>query len=282
MAEINDFNVTDDFNTARWPESMYPATVNDSGRADEGILARWHKDTNGSLVSTGTANAYVVTTNRTLGALYDGFRVAWEAHVANTGATTVNVSTTGAKALRKHHDQALVSGDIEAGQKIDMIYDADGDIYQMLSHVANAPPASADVLLLSGGTMTGDINNADKRVIRPLIRDYGIEHTAVSSSSGAITLDYSTANSFATTLTENITAITLSNPPASGNYGEIVWHVTQHASAAKTVAGWPAAVKWADNDPYVASTTVGAKDRVFLSTNDGGTTWLGEYRKGYA
>ena len=141
MAEINDLNISDSLNTARFPEGQAPSTVNDGMRAVEGILARWHKDINGSLVATGTANAYVVAANRTLGALYDGLSITFEANFTNTGSATLNVDSLGAKTINKNHNVALGSGDIESGQKVQVIYDSDGDIWQMVSSTA-IPSAS--------------------------------------------------------------------------------------------------------------------------------------------
>ena len=54
------------------------------------------------------------------------------------------------------------------------------------------------------------------------ITDYGITSETVTSTSNAVTFDYSLGNAFEHTLDENITSITLSNPPASGIYGEII------------------------------------------------------------
>lgn len=131
-------------------------------------------------------------------------------------------------------------------------------------------------------TRSASINMADNDFIRPEIKDYGITHTAPSSSSGAITFDCANGNSFAVSLTENITAITLSNPPASGTYGEIRIKFTQHASSSYTVAGWPAAVKWPDGVAFTKSSTTSSIDQVILATDDGGTTWLGNYVLDYS
>lgn len=142
MAEIDDLVVVDDNNTARWPEGMPASSVNNAGRADEGILARWYKDTNGNLVSTGAANAYTIALNRdTLTTIADGFPFTFEANFANTGACTITV-TSGATTLInalplvKYNDVALESGDIELGQKVQCSYDEGASTVQMLSPVA--------------------------------------------------------------------------------------------------------------------------------------------------
>lgn len=128
-------------------------------------------------------------------------------------------------------------------------------------------------LPLAGGTMTGAIVQAE-------LTDYSITSTSPSSSSGSITLDYSASNAFQTTLTENITTVTLSNPPASGTYGEIIWKVVQD-STPRTIT-FPASVKWTGGTAPTISTGSGDVDIIVLKTWDGGTNWYGDYSQAYA
>lgn len=136
MAEINDLNITDASNTARFPENMPPSDVNNSARALEGILARFYKDLNGSVASTGSANTYVLAANQTLSAYYDGLILTFDANFANTGAAKLNVDSLGEVTIKKLNDQDLASGDIEVGMKVTVIYD--GTNFQMMNPVANA------------------------------------------------------------------------------------------------------------------------------------------------
>jgi hypothetical protein len=146
---------------------------------------------------------------------------------------------------------------------------------------ANLVDKSAAETVSGLWTMSGGINMADATLDRPKLEDYGITSTSPSSSSGAITLDLSAGNSFQTTLTENITSITLSNPPASGTYGECIWKITQGASA-YTVT-FPAAVLWPDGGTApTISTTNGDVDIVVMRTWDAGTTWYGDVGQDYA
>ena len=46
-AEINDLNIVDDSNVARFPENQAPSTVNDGARALEGIVARRMRNVTG-------------------------------------------------------------------------------------------------------------------------------------------------------------------------------------------------------------------------------------------
>jgi hypothetical protein len=123
LAEINDFDPVDANNIARWPEGMTFANVNNSARADEGILARMWKSINGSLTTTGAANVYAVTCAQTLSAYYTGLWVRAKANFTNSGAATMNFNALGAKALVKENGAALASGDIVNGVIYDFVYD---------------------------------------------------------------------------------------------------------------------------------------------------------------
>lgn len=145
MAEISDLSTTDASNTARFPEGQNPSTVNDGARALEGLIARWYTDTNGSLVSTGSANAYVLAASQTISAYAQGQVFAFEANFANTGSATLNVDSVGAKTIKKHNDQNLASGDIESGQIVVVAYEAAADAFQMLSPLGNAGLNTSDI-----------------------------------------------------------------------------------------------------------------------------------------
>lgn len=136
-AEVSDYNTTDASNIARFPENMAPSAVNDGARANEGITARWYQDWNSSVIAYGTGNAISATPNRTISAYFDGLTFAFEATAANTDAVTFRLGALTATTLTKAHDLPLVSGDIEAGQKIIVIYNADEDAFQMITPVAN-------------------------------------------------------------------------------------------------------------------------------------------------
>ena len=148
-AEIDDLNITDASNIGRFPENMAPSAVNDGARALEGLIARWHENTNALIATTGSANAYVLAARGTQ-VLFDGFRVCFDANFGNTGSATLNVDATGAITIQKFHNQNLVSGDIEANQKVCVVYD--GTNFQMLSQLATGVTLSSPVTVAEGGT----------------------------------------------------------------------------------------------------------------------------------
>jgi hypothetical protein len=140
MAEINDLNVTDASNTARFPENQLPSTVNNGARALEGIIARWDKDTNASLSAGGSANAITISANQTLSAYYDGLVIAFEAGATNTGAVTINVDSVGVKSLKKNVTEDISVGEIISGQKVIAIYD--GTNFQIVSAFSDTTETS--------------------------------------------------------------------------------------------------------------------------------------------
>jgi hypothetical protein len=136
MAEIHDLSATDASNIARWPENMPFSGVNDAGRADEGMLARWYKDTDSSITASGSANAFAITSNRTIAALFNNLVMCFTANFSITGATTLNLNGLGAKSLKRFNGDALAQGDIISGQPVTAIYKSSGDQWFMLSALA--------------------------------------------------------------------------------------------------------------------------------------------------
>lgn len=171
------------------------------------------------------------------------------------------------------------TGNIDLGTNaITNVGNVDGkDVSTLIANVSeDTTPQLGGDLDVNGS----DILCSDNIVSRPELTDYAITHNSVGSSSGSITYDVSTGNSFATTLTENITSMTLSNPSTSGTLCEITIQFTQGAGS-YTVA-FPASVKFPGGTAPTITTTASAIDLVTLRTIDGGTTWLGNFSQDYS
>lgn len=100
---------------------------------------------------------------------------------------------------------------------------------------------------------------------------YNLRHLNVSSSSGTLTLDLGEANSFACTLTENITTIDINGPMVADQFWEFHLELTQD-STARTVT-WAAAFEFPGGTDHVMSTGSGDVDAIHGYSIDGGTTW---------
>lgn len=97
--------------------------------------------------STGSSNAYILTLTPAPTAYAAGQCFIFNANFANTSAATINVNGLGAKTIKKLNDQDLVSGDIESGQTVQIIYD--GTNFQMVSQLAQA--VATEKLTVSNG-----------------------------------------------------------------------------------------------------------------------------------
>ena len=98
------------------------------------------------------------------------------------------------------------------------------------------------------------------------------EHTTITSSSGAATINLRDGNVFEHDLTENVT-YTFSNPAASGRASIFALKIIQDSSA-RTIT-WPNSVDWAAaTAPTITTTNNGVDVFVFL-TVDGGTIYYG-------
>lgn len=146
MAEINDLNIVDASNTGRFPEAQAPSTLNDGARALEGLIARWHKDLNASVTTTGTSTAYVYAANQTISAYYDGLMLGVDFHTACGAAPTINVDAVGAKSLKWPNGTALAANDVATGQKAILVYDGT----DMIVLTAGGNAAAHDVGVASG------------------------------------------------------------------------------------------------------------------------------------
>lgn len=90
-------------------------------------------------VDTGIADAYVVTLSPIPTAYVTGLTLRVKCINANTGASTINVNSLGAKSIKKNVSSDLEAGDILANQVIVLTYD--GTNFQLVS---NSLPASYD------------------------------------------------------------------------------------------------------------------------------------------
>ena len=104
-------------------------------------------------VDAGSNDTYACTLSPAISALNVGQTYYFSANTANTGAATINFSGTGAKTIKKQHDQDLADGDIEQGSIVAVNWD--GTTMQMLSQTAAGGGASGS----AGGDLAGTYPN---------------------------------------------------------------------------------------------------------------------------
>ena len=81
------------------------------------------------------SDTYVITLVPAIAAYATGQRFVFTANTANTGACTLNVNGKGAKAIVKGDSTALVTGDIAAGQVVEVVYDGTNMVMTSLPNI---------------------------------------------------------------------------------------------------------------------------------------------------
>lgn len=120
MSSIYDWSTTAASNNnsdanITWDDNQAPSTVDNSGRAMMARVAELLKDIGCSITAGGSANAITVTAGSDFTTYSNRLVGGFTASNDNTGATTINFNSIGAKSLRLPGDIALSGGEIKTG-----------------------------------------------------------------------------------------------------------------------------------------------------------------------
>lgn len=141
MAELADLAVLDASNTGRFPEGQLVPSINDGGRALEGLIARGHRDRSGYTLSSGTGSAYTILTNAAYPAHAAGMVFLFRANVVCLATPTLTVNALTAKPLRRQGGGLIQAADIAASQQVLAAYNTAGDYYECIGIGDGAPVA---------------------------------------------------------------------------------------------------------------------------------------------
>lgn len=124
-------------------------------------------DNDGELILTGSANAYVAATARSITGYFQGLRICCKANHTNSGAATLNVNGIGAVDIRKSASTALVAGDIVSGKYYDFIYDTATPSFQAMAVSVPAAGTISTAMLADDSVTYAKMQNvsATSRVI---------------------------------------------------------------------------------------------------------------------
>jgi hypothetical protein len=231
-----------------------------------------------------------------LAAYATGNLFSFVAVATNTGATTINLNSLGAKSITKQGTTALAAGDIVSGQVYLIEYD--GTRFQLLNPSASgvssisfgstgltpstatsgAVTVAGTLAVASGGTgastlagasivtYTGTETLTNKTLTNPTVTNY-VETPYSANSSTAITLALTNGTVQIITLTGNAT---ITMPTATSGKSFILF-LKQDATGSRTVT-W-STVKWPSGTaPTITSTA--SKQDIYSFFADG-TNWYG-------
>lgn len=112
-------------------------------------------------VATGSSNAYVLTPIPAIIEYTNGVAYSFVANHTCSGASTCNISSLGAKAIKNGAGSALSSGDITAGNFVTLIYDSVVDYFvlnvsQGFSSITVSGSATVGSLVATTGNLYAD------------------------------------------------------------------------------------------------------------------------------
>lgn len=106
-------------------------------------------------IDTGAADAYVIAPIVAITSYVGGNLFWFKAANNNTGASTIDISTVGAKSIFKHVDIELDADDIQAGGIYGVFYETTADAFQLISPItATSVNRNHISFIISNGTDT--------------------------------------------------------------------------------------------------------------------------------
>lgn len=140
--------------------------------------------------------------------------------------------------------------------------DADASAQRTTLGLGTIATQAASAVAITGGTVAS---------VR--LTELKQDVTAASST----TFDLSAGHVIKLTHGANITSLTISNPPASGEAFTITIVRTKDAGGTARTISWPAAVKWPSGTAPTLTSTANSVDVITLFSIDGGTTYRGTF-----
>lgn len=144
---------------------------------------------------TGTANTYLISPSPAITSYVEGQYFSFKIKNSNTGASTLNVNSLGAKSMKKIVTTALAQGDLTAGQIVTAYYD--GTNFQVINLSTNTLANQ-----ITTGTTTHDISTTTQTtithglsVIPKFVEIQGVVSSTAVVSMATATYSASTQNS---------------------------------------------------------------------------------------
>ena len=128
------------------------ATAAQGTKADNAVPTTDYVKAPGYGVTTGSANTYAVTLNPVPSAYTEGMGVEIKVNVSNTGASTINVNSLGAKSILNSKGAALTAGKLTLNSIVTLRYNGTNFILQGESATGTATASD----LISGKTADTD------------------------------------------------------------------------------------------------------------------------------
>lgn len=210
---------------------------------------------------------------------------------------TVKIVATTLSALasdQSYNDSALGFGaaGFSVGDRVNVVgFSTSGGVNNLLTcqitALTNGKMTTDQTAILVNESAGSSITITKWTTKRTNVKDVGagsntayVSKTSVSSASHVLTLDLAQNSTYETTLTENITTLTINNILASPKANFFTLKMKQDGTGGWTFA-YPSSFKFPGAVAYVMSAAAGAVDILQGITYDGGTTWYITYAQAF-
>ncbi|KKK59151.1 hypothetical protein LCGC14_3037260, partial [marine sediment metagenome] len=129
--------------------------------------------------------------------------------------------------------------------------------------------ADLDVEILSGSltVVAGLVQLTDSLLIRPEIKDFALTKQTVSAST-TTAIDYELGSFVQLDMDQDITDLSITNPPATGRVGSLRLKIKQDVTGGWLITNWPSGITWPGGIAPVLSTAANSVDYVDIWTDD--------------
>lgn len=188
VAGVWDYSTTAGDNASvsgqNWAEGQAPSSLNDSARKLLADIAENTKLQTAQYTTGGTANAQTLTPSPAWTAYANGQRVLAKigSGLTNSGSTTLNVSSLGAKTVyRQDGTSTLSAGDLTEAYVVEVVYDSAINGFRLLTNAGNFATLSVSGASTFTGTATfaGIGSFPDGSVSAPSITNTGDTNTGI-------------------------------------------------------------------------------------------------------
>ena len=107
-----------------------------------------------SATTAGIANTYTAVISDKITSYLTGLRLSVVVNISNTGASTINVNSLGAKDIRDFSGAAIGSGDLLEDQLSEIVYNGTGGFFVLTSSLASIADAAAASALAASNSAT--------------------------------------------------------------------------------------------------------------------------------
>ncbi len=268
MNGIKSYSTTANSNTRLFAENQAASTVNDGLRTVQAEIAEWFRDSEwieygkGSGAGDGATEDYTATYVSATQFRIESANVTAAYHIGRrvraTGSLTGDiVGTITATSYPGTYSEITVAWDDGSLQS---------ETLRIYLGALSATRPSWPVAALEGRAI--DHNAVMRRIQARDTRDVFVTANPVSN---VVTLDLSLGDRFKSTLNQNVTTVTVTGWPASGQGRSVMWIIQQNGTGSFTLA-FPASWKWPSATIPSITSTANGRDRYALFSEDGGAT----------